>query len=154
MKKLKKIILAVIVLAVISIQFLPYGRGHTNPAVAAEPEWDSANTREVFYQACADCHSNETKWPWYSYVAPVSWLVKHDVGEGRQHLNVSMWGVQRRNHGDDAVEQVENAEMPPWYYAIMHHEAKLSDNDKQEFIKGLTATFGEGHHRHREDHDD
>lgn len=153
MKKLKKKILAVLVVAIISIQFIPYGRGHSNPSVVTEPEWDSAKTREVFFRACADCHSNETKWPWYSYVAPVSWLVQQDVSEGREHLNISLWGAQKRNHGDDAVEQVEKGEMPLWYYGIIHREAKLSDNDKKEFLSGLAATFGEGKHEHEEDHD-
>ena len=62
--------------------FVPYGRDHVNPPVGAEPSWDSPETRALARQACFDCHSNETEWPAYSTVAPVSWLIQHDVSEG------------------------------------------------------------------------
>ena len=73
------------------IQAVPYGRSHTNPPVTAEAPWDSARTRELAVRACYDCHSNETTWPWYSNVAPMSWLVQRDVDEGRGVLNFSEW---------------------------------------------------------------
>ena len=69
------------------IQLIPIDR--TNPPVVTQVQWDSPQTQALFKRACADCHSNETVWPWYSYVAPVSWLVAHDVSEGRGRLNVS-----------------------------------------------------------------
>ena len=69
------------------IQFVPYGRDHTNPPVIAEPAWDSPQTRALFFRACADCHSNETTWPWYSTIAPASWLITRDVMEGRATFN-------------------------------------------------------------------
>ena len=75
---LKKIILIIIVVAVggfLLIQLVPFGRDHTNPPVVQEPNWDSPATRELAQRACFDCHSNETVWPWYSNIAPVSWLV-------------------------------------------------------------------------------
>uniref|UniRef100_UPI0035646806 heme-binding domain-containing protein n=1 Tax=Sulfurovum sp. TaxID=1969726 RepID=UPI0035646806 len=59
-------ILGIVIIVVISIQFIPYGKNHSNPSVVAEPMWDSPKTKELFVRACADCHSNETKWPWYS----------------------------------------------------------------------------------------
>jgi hypothetical protein len=59
-----------------------YGRDHSNPPVRIEPRWDRARTRELAVRACFDCHSNQTRWPWYSHVAPISWLVQHDVEEG------------------------------------------------------------------------
>lgn len=131
-----------ILLVIIAIQFIPYGRDHINPPVVAEPAWDSPKTRELFFRACADCHSNETKWPFYSNIAPISWLVQHDVEEGRKHFNISMWGVQKKNEGDDSVEEVREGDMPPWFYVIPHPEAKFTENEKQEFIKGLLSTFG------------
>jgi mono/diheme cytochrome c family protein len=76
----------------VALQFIPYGRNHTNPPVLAEPAWNSAQTRALFFQACGDCHSNQTIWPWYSNLAPVSWLVQRDVQEGRREFNVSEWG--------------------------------------------------------------
>ncbi len=136
-------ILAAVVFVIIAIQFIPYGKNHSAPLVVSEPEWDSPRTKDLFTRACADCHSNETKWPWYSSIAPVSWLVQYDVEEGREHFNVSMWGVQKDNEGDEAKEKFEEGEMPPWFYVILHPEAKLSESETKEFSKGLLATFGE-----------
>ncbi|WP_197524237.1 heme-binding domain-containing protein [Nitratiruptor sp. SB155-2] len=98
------------------IQFVPYGRDHTNPPVVAEPQWANEWTRQTFMRTCGDCHSNKTKWPWYSNIAPISWLVAHDVKEGREHFNVSMWGHQKKNEGEDAAEEVMKGEMPPLAY--------------------------------------
>lgn len=136
-------ILRIIIFIAVAVQFVPYGRDHTNPPVLAEPLWDSPKTKELFTRACADCHSNETKWPWYSNIAPVSWLVQYDVKEGREHFNVSMWGKQKKNEGDEAKEKLEDGEMPPWFYLIPHPEAKLSKSETEELAKGLMATFGE-----------
>ena len=136
-------VLIVIALIAIVIQFIPYGKEHSNPPVLAEVKWDSPKTEKLFYRACGDCHSNKTKWPWYSNIAPVSWLVQHDVEEGREHFNVSMWGKQKRNKGDEAKEEFEEGEMPPWFYTIAHPEAQLLGTQRDELLKGLLATFGE-----------
>ena len=136
-------IFGVIVLVIIAVQFIPYGKNHANPPVMAEPEWDSQQTRDLFVRACADCHSNETRWPWYSHIAPLSWLVQYDVEEGREHFNVSMWGVQKKNEGTEAKEEFEEGEMPPWFYVLLHPEAKVSKNERETFSNGLLATFGE-----------
>lgn len=136
-----KIIIAV-VLAAVGIQFIPYGKDHTNLPVMSEPQWDSPRTKELFNRACADCHSNETKYPWYSQIAPVSWLVAHDIKEGREHFNASVWGIQKKNEGEDAAKEVKEGEMPMWVYTIAHPEARLSDSEKQELISGLEKTFG------------
>jgi mono/diheme cytochrome c family protein len=136
-------ILGIAVALVILIQFIPYGKSHLNPSVVAEPVWDSPKTKELFTRTCADCHSNETNWPWYSNIAPISWLVQYDVEEGREHFNVSMWGVQEKNEGDEANEEFKDSEMPPWFYVIPHPEAWLSESEAQQLSKGLVATFGE-----------
>jgi len=144
MSKFIKIILIVFGLVVVLgflIQLVPYGRDHANPPVVAEPQWDTPRTRELFMQACGDCHSNETIWPWYSNVAPVSWLVQHDVNEGRQNLNISEWGT-RRFEAHEAAEVVQRNQMPPAQYFPTHPEARLSASEKQELINGLIATFG------------
>ncbi|MEE2703186.1 MAG: heme-binding domain-containing protein [Myxococcota bacterium] len=140
---LSKIVIGVLVLGV-AIQFVPYGREHSNPPVTLEPDWDSANTRELFFRACRDCHSNETVWPWYSYVAPVSWLVSSDVNEGREHLNVSDWG-RPDQHGDEAAEMVREGDMPLWFYLPLHARARLSPAERKRFIAGLERTFGSDH---------
>ena len=123
-------------------QLVPFGRDHTNPPVVSEPAWDTPRTRELFFRACKDCHSHETHWPWYSWVAPASWLVRDDVTEGRSKFNVSRWG-QGRQEGDEAAGLVREGEMPPWFYLPAHPGARLDAADKQALIGGLAATFGE-----------
>ncbi len=135
--------LLVVVAGFVAIQVVPYGRSHTNPAVVAEPAWDSPRTRELARAACFDCHSNETAWPWYTNVAPVSWLTQRHVDEGREQLNFSTWG-RGEQETEHAARLVQRGEMPPWDYLLLHPEARLSDADKQALIDGIVATFGAG----------
>jgi hypothetical protein len=127
----------------IAIQFVPYGHRRDNPPLRREPAWDAAATRELTRRACFDCHSHETLWPWYAGVAPASWLLQHDVDEGREHLNFSDWGGTRRE-GEKAKklrEEIEEGEMPPLTYRLLHPEARLSAAEKRLLIEGLTATM-------------
>ncbi len=124
-----------------AIQFVPFGKDHSNPPVIQEPQWDSARTRELFFRACKNCHSNETEWPWYSNIAPISWLIYEDVEEGRSKFNISILGGYQRE-GDRAAEMVRKRKMPPWYYLPAHSESRLSNSEREEFIRGLAATFG------------
>jgi mono/diheme cytochrome c family protein len=124
-----------------AIQLVPYGRDHTNPPVLAEPEWDSPATADLADRACFDCHSNETRWPWYSNIAPVSWLVYRDVIQGREELNFSEMGREDNEVGK-AAETVEDAEMPPFRYEINHPEARLDDAERAALIRGLQQTLG------------
>ncbi|WP_200762383.1 heme-binding domain-containing protein [Nitrosophilus alvini] len=140
---MKKRFAAIVLIILIAIQFVPYGKDHKNPPVVSEPQWDSPKTREYFFRACKDCHSNETEWPWYSNIAPMSWLIQRDVEEGREHFNISEWGVKRENDGEEAAEEVREGEMPPWFYLIAHPEARLSKEEKKKFITGLIKTFGD-----------
>ena len=121
------------------IQLVPYGREHTNPPVRAEPSWDSKRTRQLAVDACFACHSNQTRWPWYSSVAPSSWLTQNDVDEGRSVLNFSEW--DRPQEAGEAAEAVRDGEMPPWQFEVLHPEARLSDSEKQDLIRGLEATL-------------
>lgn len=131
--------LGVAVVIFIAIQLIPLDR--TNPAVVQEPAWDTPVTRALVKDACFDCHSNETVWPWYARIAPASWLIWRDVDEGRSKLNFSDWG--RAHEGANEIAEVVNeGEMPPWYYAMMHPEARLSDAEKQALIAGMRATLG------------
>ena len=128
----------ILIVMLILIQFIPVKR--TNPAVINEPKWDSPETKAFAVRACFNCHSNETKWPDYAYVAPVSWFIINDVNEGRKHFNMSNW---KPGDGDEAAAEVRKGDMPMWKYTLMHPEAKLTDVEKQKFIRGLIATFGE-----------
>ena len=128
-------------IAAILIQFIPFGRNHTNPRTTREPAWNSPTTRALFRRACFDCHSNETVWPWYSHVAPVSWLVQNDVDGGRGHLNFSEWDRPQR-HATDIVAQVKQAGMPLWYYLPMHPAARLTGAEKQALMDGAEKSLG------------
>lgn len=135
------VLLVALIGVFVLIQFLPFGKDQTNPPVVAEPNWDSPQTRQMFMQACGDCHSNETVWPWYSRIAPASWLISRDVNEGRRKLNVSEW-TTGENEADEIIKVVQNGEMPPWFYLPMHPEARFDAAQKQVFLNGLAATFG------------
>lgn len=119
------------------IQLIPYGRNHTNPPVADEPAWDNPATRGLVKRACFDCHSNETVWPWYSNIAPVSWLVYRDVEEGRNRMNFSEWNSNFHPGTSELAGAIQEGEMPPVQYLLMHPNAKLSAADKQALIDGL-----------------
>lgn len=123
------------------IQLVPYGRNHSNPPVLAEPRWDTPATRTLAAKACFDCHSNLTTWPWYSNVAPVSWLVQRDVDGGRSQFNFSEWNKPQDVSIGDAVDAIRGGSMPPAIYKLMHPTARLSGSDNDALIKGLVATF-------------
>ena len=125
----------------LAVQLVPYGWRRTNPPVVAEPDWDSPRTRELFQRACADCHSNRTKWPWYSRVAPISWLIVKDVEQGRSHLNVSEWNRPQKD-AHEAAEELRDGKMPLPIYLPAHPEARLSAAEKDRLVKGLLATLG------------
>jgi hypothetical protein len=141
------IVLAYFAVAVIAtfvlIQAVPYGRGHSNPDSVREPEWSSPRTRELMVNACFGCHSNEVEWPWYSNIAPISWLVTDHVEDGRDAVNYSEFSV-RRDDADETVEEILEGSMPPGYYTRfgLHPEANLSDDEVAELVAGLRATPG------------
>jgi hypothetical protein len=135
MKTFWKVVL-ILVVVFAAIQLVPYGRNHTNPAVVQEPNWDSPQTRSLAVTACYDCHSNETTWPWYSNIAPISWLVQHDVEEARQNVNFSDING-RRIEGDELQEVVQRGEMPPVQYTIIHKNAILSSEEQQLLMSGF-----------------
>ncbi len=135
------------------IQLVPYGRDHTNPPVTGEPTWDAPDTRALAKQACFDCHSNETEWPAYASIAPASWLVQHDVDEGRTALNFSEW-TRPQNEAKEAAIAVREDKMPPTAYTLIHAHARLSAADRDRLAQGLARTLGvavehEARERHR-----
>lgn len=128
------------IVALLAIQFVPYGRDHDNPPATGEVPWSDSTTAALFADACADCHSHETAWPWYASVAPVSWLVQRDVDEGREAFNVSTW--PRVGEADEAAETVLDGEMPTFPYPVTHPRARLSDAERATLAAGLQTTFG------------
>lgn len=100
--------------------------------------------KHVLQRACYNCHSNETNWPWYSNFAPVSWLVAMDVRDGRSHLNFSEWGaydtVQRINKLGAIAEELKDEEMPPWYYAFVRRDSRLSEAERNQVLVWVEET--------------
>jgi hypothetical protein len=123
------------------LQLVPYGWRHPNPPVTQDAPWPSVRARALAKAACYDCHSNESKWPVYSYVAPLSWLVRRDVVEGRGRLNFSTWDRGERE-AHEGAETVEEGSMPPRQYTLLHPDAKLSAAEKAELIAALEALDG------------
>ncbi|KAB2905315.1 MAG: hypothetical protein F9K27_04575 [Anaerolineae bacterium] len=130
----------VLVALAVLIQLIPVTRD--NPPTKAEPAWTSAEVRSIAEKACFDCHSNKTDWPWYSKIAPISWRVAGHVHEGREYLNFSEW--DNNNEGDELVEVVQEGEMPPWDYRLMHPNARLTDKEK-DLLMAEFAALSDGH---------
>jgi hypothetical protein len=123
------------------IQIVPYGRTHSNPRVLAEPQWDSPRTRELAVRACFDCHSNETKWPWYAELAPFSWVVQKDVEGARDTVNFSEW-TRPQALAPESGASVVRGDMPPYKYRKAHPEADLNRQEMIELARGLNRTIG------------
>ena len=120
------------------MQAIPYGRTHKNPKTIREPAWDSPRTRELAKRACFDCHSNETRWPWYASVAPFSWVVQADVEGARSIVNFSEWN-RSYELALYSGQSIRTGNMPPIKYAMAHPEAKLTDQEARELSSGLDA---------------
>jgi len=140
-KKLKWIFVALVAVFGL-LQFANPAR--TNPPVVNNLPGTNASPPVValLHAACYDCHSSETKWPWYSHIAPMSWLIAQDVNEGRQHLNFSDWpqDTDRAAKKFDRINEVlDYRQMPPKKYTALHPEARLSEAQRQELLDWSAA---------------
>ena len=137
---LKKTLFGLFALLIL-IQFIP----NELPKVILDNKNDLLSNNEFpeeietqIRTSCYDCHSNETIYPWYSYVAPISFLVKRDTKVGREELNFSNWESldkkKKAKHLTDFIEEIEEGEMPFPPYLITHSDAKLAEKTKQELI--------------------
>jgi len=139
MRRPRSIAVAVVAVLVV-IQFKPVTRD--NPAVRNEIS-ASPEVMAIITRACYDCHSNETEWPWYSHVAPISWFVAGHVAEGREHLNFSEWpafDMDEQVHLFEEMEkEVEDKEMPLKSYLILHSDARLTPDDRQTLLRWIRA---------------
>ena len=111
----------------------------TNPPVGREVDWISAETADLARRACYDCHSNETVWPWYSYISPISFRIADHVDHGRHHLNFSEWDQPQDTH--HLIDVIEDGEMPLSDYLRAHPEADLTDAEKATLIAGIKETL-------------
>ncbi len=130
---MKRALLGLFVLLIV-IQFVPVDRANPDSDPALALRADSA-VQDIFQRSCFDCHSNKSSWPWYSYVAPVSWLVADHVHEGRKELNFSVWNTyspkRQSKKLKEIVEELEEGEMPLPPYLITHPDAAMSESDIQ-----------------------
>ncbi|MFY0600380.1 MAG: heme-binding domain-containing protein [Cyclobacteriaceae bacterium] len=140
MKIVKYAIIALVAILIL-IQLFPGEKPETsqeNPGDIHNEVLIDPLVSDILKKACYDCHSNETKYPWYASVAPVSWLVIHDVEEGRGELNFSEWATfsaKRKNHKlEEIAEEVEEGEMPMKIYTFTHEEARLSEEETEKLI--------------------
>ena len=124
--------LIIIVLILIAIQFIPGNK--TNPPVTSEINAPN-EIIAIFKKSCYDCHSNETVWPWYSHIVPVSLLIEQDVNKGRSHLNFSEWeSLSRKDKSklkEEIWEMIEKENMPLGKYLLLHPDAELSSRGKE-----------------------
>lgn len=135
-----------VLIAAIGIQFIRPDQ--TNPPTDPARDISSyrslpADVRAILERSCYDCHSNRTVWPWYSQVAPVSWLVARDVNEGRRHLNFSEWSAYppgRQNVKlESLIREVEDDGMPPGIYLMMHGDAALTPAQREQVTGWASA---------------
>ena len=151
MKKwIKRIGLGVLVFLVVA-QFIRPAR--TNPPIDPAKELQAPQpVASILQRSCIDCHSNRTVWPWYAQVAPVSWLLADDVKDGRKELNFSEWTMftprRQANKLKQACEQVDEHEMPLWFYVPLHPKSKLTDADRKtlcDWAKAARASIIAAH---------
>ena len=122
----------------LAIQLVPYGWKHDNPPVVQDAPWPTEEAAAIARTSCYDCHSNETEWPAYSYVAPMSWLVRRDIDSGRHELNFSHWN-EDAGEADDAADAVSGGSMPPRTYTVLHPDARLTDEEADQLVAALEA---------------
>jgi len=140
MGRIFKVVVILLILAFVGIQFIDVEK--TNPPVTAEIQAPQ-EVKNIIRKSCYDCHSNETVWPWYSNVAPVSWFISDDVNSGRKHLNFSDWerynDVKKEKKMNDVWEQVNEGEMPLKAYTYMHPGTELDLTQKGIIKKWVTG---------------
>jgi hypothetical protein len=137
---------------IVAIQFVRPAR--TNPPVIQANTIEAAMNvppavEQILTRACKDCHSNETRWPWYSNVAPVSWFVINHVNEGRRHLNFSEWQQPSvpippqfaRRERPSACREVQSGDMPLFSYRLIHTDSRLSPDDIQTFCQWANSAI-------------
>jgi len=142
MKKFVKIFIAIILTAFVIIQFIPNELPENSDDLSKDliqTENPPQDVQLILKKACYDCHSNQAIYPWYSYVAPVSWLIVKDVRVGREELNFSDWADQSKRRKikimNEVAEEIEKKKMPLKVYTITHRDAILSDEE----IEAITS---------------
>jgi hypothetical protein len=125
-------------------QFVPIGRSSLAVTTVKGDLNAPPRIKRSLRRACYDCHSNETRWPWYSRIAPASWLIGRHVELARQRLNFSEWNEYASDPGteirklDEIADAMSRGDMAPWYYRVLHPEARLNRKQREAVIKWVT----------------
>jgi len=131
--------------------FHPAARGSQNQPVSVEGVNMPVDVSEIFARACQDCHSNQTLWPWYAYVPPLSMLIAKDVDDGRAFMNVSKWSLYSKGRKLGYLASIASAattgEMPPRRYTLIHGDARLSDADRKKIADWAALEMARLSHR-------
>jgi hypothetical protein len=134
-------ILLIIIIILIGIQFIRPAKNQSNDAWTSDISHTYAvpqNVSVILKKACNDCHSNNTRYPWYSQVQPVGWWLNNHIEEGKNELNFNEFAAYRvpRQYKklDDAIREVKEGDMPLWSYTLIHTDARLTDEEKQTLI--------------------
>lgn len=144
--KFLRILFILLIAAFVVLQFI--GIEKTNPEFDSSGDFivmenPPADIAQVLRSACYDCHSNQTVWPWYSNIAPISWMLEEHVVDGRDNLNLNYWGefdVEDRAYViEEMIEEIEEGEMPIPGYLITHSDAKLSETQKEKLFTWLRS---------------
>ncbi len=143
---MKKYIFFTIIVILIVCQFFPIDK--TNPEVDSTKDFltmenPPTEVKQLIKTACYDCHSNETQYPWYTNVAPISWWIKKHIDNGRKKLNYSNWGdyeADKKQHKlKESAEEIHEKQMPLLSYFVMHPEAKLDDTQRQMIVDWIKS---------------
>ena len=143
--KIVKIIILVLLVAFVGIQFVPTERNQSD----MDPVTDfmlvntvSKDIKNKLQVSCYDCHSNNTQYPWYNKIQPVSWILEGHIKDGKEELNFNEWDLlsSRRKASKlrSIIKQIESSEMPLSSYTLIHKDAKFSDREKKELIEWIT----------------
>ena len=138
-KVVRNIALAGVALFVLA-QAVPYGWSHTNPPVTKEAPWPTPASRQLAVGGCYSCHSNLTKWPAYTRVAPGSWLIANDVNGGRNNLNFSEWNKPQPALSD-VVEAISGGGMPPLQYKVIHSSGRLTQAERARLVAAVKTIY-------------
>jgi len=137
-----KLALVIVIGVIIVLQLVPVNQA--NPPVIQEAQ-PPLEIKEILIKSCYDCHSNETEWPWYSRIAPGSFLITRDVVEGRRHLNFSdfsgMNAYDSSDIADELVEVLQEGKMPLLPYLLLHPAASLSDSEIELLINWAESLY-------------
>ncbi len=143
MKKLKKVAF-VLIIVFVGIQFIPTTRNQSSEVLSTDfnrtfevPQ----DIQKILRSSCYDCHSNYTFYPWYNKVQPVSWILENHIKEGKAELNFSAFGDyskrRKKSKLKSIISQIKDKEMPPSYYTLMHGDAKLSSEKREQLIEWM-----------------